>query len=52
MVVDNGEFVNPLDYLDMSVVQNKSNLPSGYKFKYLKDKYNLPRDMYAVKPME
>lgn len=52
MVVDNGEFVNPLDYLDISVVQNKSNLPSGYKFKYLKDKYNLPRDMYAVKPME
>lgn len=52
MVIDNYEFQNPLDYLDLSVLQNKSNLPSGYKYKYLSDKYNLPRDMYGVKPIE
>lgn len=52
MVVDNYEFKNPLDYLDLSVLQNKSNLPSGYKYKYLSDKYNLPRDKYAIKPIE
>jgi hypothetical protein len=52
MVVDKWDFVNPLDYLDMSVLQDKSNIPSNYKFKYLKDKYNLPREKYAIKPIE
>jgi hypothetical protein len=49
MVVENGKIVNPIDYLDLSVLQDKSKIPTGYKFRYLKDKYNLPREMYAVK---
>jgi murein DD-endopeptidase MepM/ murein hydrolase activator NlpD len=51
MVVENGKIVNPIDYLDLSILQDKSKIPTGYKFRYLKDKYNLPREMYAVKPM-
>jgi len=51
MVVEDGKIVNPIDYLDLSIVQDKSKIPTGYKFRYLKDKYNLPRDMYAVKPL-
>ena len=52
MVVENGKIVNPIDYLDLSVLQDKSKIPTGYKFRYLKDKYNLPREMYAVKPLD
>jgi hypothetical protein len=51
MVVENGKLVNPIDYLDLSVLQDKSKIPTGYKFRYLKDKYNLPREMYAVKAL-
>lgn len=51
MVVENGKIVNPIDYLDLSVLQDKSKIPTGYKFRYLKDKYNLPREMYAVKSL-
>ncbi len=51
MVIKDGKITNPIDYLDLSVLQDKSKIPTGYKFKYLKDKYNLPRDMYAVKPV-
>ncbi len=51
MVVEDGKIVNPIDYLDLSILQDKSKIPTGYKFRYLKDKYNLPRDMYAVKPL-
>ena len=51
MVVENGKIVNPIDYLDLSVLQDKSKIPTGYKFRYLKDKYNLPREMYSVKAL-
>lgn len=51
MVIENGKIVNPIDYLDLSVLQDKSKIPTWYKFRYLKDKYNLPREMYAVKPL-
>ena len=51
MVVEDGKLVNPIDYLDLSVLQDKSKIPTGYKFRYLKDKYNLPREMYSVKPI-
>jgi hypothetical protein len=51
MVVDNGKIVNPIDYLDLSILQDKSKIPTSYKFRYLKDKYNLPREMYSVKPL-
>jgi hypothetical protein len=49
MVIEDGKIVNPIDYLDLSTLQDKSKIPTGYKFRYLKDKYNLPREMYAVK---
>ena len=49
MVIEKGTFVNPIDYLDLSTLQDQSSIPTGYKFRYLKDKYNLPRDLYAVK---
>lgn len=52
MVIEKGEFVNPIDYLDLSTLQDKSSIPTGYKFRYLKDKYNLPRDLYAVKTLQ
>lgn len=52
MVIENGEFVNPIEYLDLSTLQDKSNIPTNYKFRYLKDKYNLPRDLYTIKSVE
>lgn len=52
MVVDNGKFVDPLDYLDLSVLSDTITLPTKYKFKYLKDKYNLPRELYSIEPVE
>ena len=52
MVIENGKFVNPIDYLDLSTLQDQSGIPTGYKFRYLKDKYSLPRDLYAVKSVQ
>ena len=52
MVIKDGKFVDPIDYLDMSVLQDQSSIPVGHKFKYIKDKYSLPRSMYSVKSVD
>ncbi len=50
LILKDATFVDPLAYLDLSVIQDRSNLPSSYQFEYLQSKYNLPRDGYTVKP--
>ena len=52
MVIENGKSVNPIDYLDLSTLVDQSSIPTWYKFRYLKDKYSLPRDLYAVKSVK
>lgn len=48
MVFKDGEFIDPLVVLDLSVFPNQANLDKKYHIKYLKDLYRRPRDIYKV----
>lgn len=47
-IAKDGEFIDPLTVLDLSVIQNKSILSKVDKIKYLKDLYARPRDLYKL----
>lgn len=49
MTLKDGEFVDPLSLLDLSVIRNKGILPKDLKIEYLRDLYALDRDRYLTK---
>ena len=44
----NGDYLDPLSLLDLSIVQNKEVLPEKYHIKYLQDLYQRPRELYKI----
>ncbi|MCS6983231.1 MAG: peptidoglycan DD-metalloendopeptidase family protein [Candidatus Absconditabacterales bacterium] len=48
MVVNNFQFQDPLNVLDLSIFKPDNNLTLEYKIKYLQDIYRRPRDLYKV----
>ncbi len=49
LIIKDAAFTDPLAFLDPSVIQDRSNMPSSYQFDYLEAKYSLPREGYKVK---
>jgi hypothetical protein len=41
--------LNPLEFLDLSVIENKDVIPEDYNIKYLNDKYARTIDISEVK---
>lgn len=52
MISKDGNYVDPLNLLDLSVIKNKSILDRDYKVKYFRDLYSLPRERYKQTFME
>ena len=49
VVFKDGVALNPLEFLDLSVVENKDIIPEQYNIKYLNDKYARTIDISEVK---
>ena len=49
IVFKDGVALNPLEFLDLSVVENKNVIPEQYSIKYLNDKYARTIDISEVK---
>lgn len=43
-----GDLIDPLSVLDLSVIKNKQVLPKDSKIEYLKDLYALDRERYKI----
>lgn len=51
-VAKNGNYIDPLSVLDLSIIPNKQILPDRYHMQYLQDVYARPRELYKVEFME